>query len=159
MIAGAGEGKPMAGASGKAAILEDFKVPAKVRLAMLWASVMFCYVYGDYFALYIPGKLVSMQAGSMGPLGPATQGVLLGTSIMMAIPSLMVCLSLLLAPRVGRALNIVLGLAYAAIMVLASLDSDWHFYRLLGAVEIVLTLSIAWSAWRWPRHPAAQPNS
>jgi hypothetical protein len=46
---------------------------------------MFCYIYADYFGLYVPGSLQTMLAGKMGPLGPVTQIVLLGTSLMLAI--------------------------------------------------------------------------
>ena len=59
---------------------------------------MFCYIYGDYFGLYKPGALQGILKGEMGPLGPTTQGILLGTSVLMAIPSLMVFLSLVLSP-------------------------------------------------------------
>ncbi len=134
--------------------LQAYAVPVQIKLSLLWTATMFCYVYGDYFALYIPGKLASIQAGTMGPLGPVTQGVLVGTGIMMAIPALMTALSLLLKPRVNRVANIVLGLAYAAIMVLAAGSSSWNFYRLFGAIEIALTLAIVWQAWCWPRGAA-----
>ena len=87
------------------AALEDIQIPVKFKLSALWASVMFCYIYGDYFGLYQPGKLRGMLDGRMVPLGPTTQGVLLGTSIMMAIPSIMVFLSLALKPRLSRALG------------------------------------------------------
>ena len=30
--------------------LEDIKVPVKLKLAALWASSMFLYIYVDYFA-------------------------------------------------------------------------------------------------------------
>ncbi len=76
--------------------LEEYRAPAKVKLAALWASTMFCYIYGDYFGLYVAGTLADMNHGSMGPLGHATPGVLTGVSLMMAVPSLMVALSLLL---------------------------------------------------------------
>ena len=135
----------------KALPLQEFRVPVQLKLSLLWTATMFCYVYGDYFAMYIPGKLASIQSGSMGPLGPVTQGVLLGTGIMMAIPALMTALSLLLKPGLNRAANIVLGLAYAVIMVLAAGSSSWNFYRLFGVIEIALTLAIAWQAWCWPR--------
>ncbi len=36
--------------------LEDFKVNVKIMLSALWTSVMFCYIYGDYFELYVPKK-------------------------------------------------------------------------------------------------------
>jgi hypothetical protein len=35
----------------------DVKVQVKMKIAALWVSLMFCYVYGDYFELYEPGKL------------------------------------------------------------------------------------------------------
>ena len=57
-------------------LLEDVKVPVRVKLSALWASVMFCYVYGDYFGLYKPGSLQHMLDGRMEPLGPTTQGIL-----------------------------------------------------------------------------------
>ncbi len=29
--------------------LDDIKIHVKVKMAALWASVMFCYICGDYF--------------------------------------------------------------------------------------------------------------
>ncbi len=80
----------------------DIKVHVRFKLASLWVSVMFCYGYADYFGLYVPGALQRILDGKMGPLGPTTQGVLLGTSVMMAIPSVMIFLSLALNPRLVR---------------------------------------------------------
>jgi hypothetical protein len=142
-------------ANARKAPLEDIRVHVRIKLALLWTALMFCYVYGDYFALYIPGKLDAMRAGRMGPLGEVTQGVLLGTAIMMAVPGLMAFLSLILPPWLNRVVNAVLGVAYAAIMALAARGSGWQFYWLLGIVEIVLCLTIVWHAWRWPRQVAA----
>jgi hypothetical protein len=130
---------------------EDLKINVKIKLSALWAAVMFCYVYGDYFGLYTPGTVQQMIAGKMGPLGAATQGVLVGTSAMMAIPSLMVFLSLVLPPRVNRVLNVALGIIYTLI-ILASMPGTWAYYIFFGVIEVVLTLSVAWYAWKWPRH-------
>ncbi|HEX7679119.1 MAG TPA: hypothetical protein VF713_13395, partial [Thermoanaerobaculia bacterium] len=55
--------------------LEDVRIDVKIKLSALWASVMFCYIYADYFGLYVPGALQKMLNGRMGPLGPTTQGV------------------------------------------------------------------------------------
>ena len=134
----------------KNTVLEDVKVNVKIKLSGLWASLMFCYLYGDYFGLHKPGTLQEVMAGKMGPLGPTTQGVLLGTSLMMAIPSLMVFLSLVLPPRVNRGANIVLGLVYTAIMLL-TMPGAWQFYLFLGVIEIALSLAIVRYAWKWPR--------
>ena len=137
--------------SGKAP-LEDIKVPVKIKLAGLWASLMICYIYGDYFGLYQPGTLQDMLQGKMGPLGATTQGVLLGTSILMAVPSVMVFLSLVLKPVWSRVVNIVLGVFYALVMAV-SMPGAWTFYLFFGVIEIVLSLLIVWYAWKWPRAP------
>ncbi len=134
----------------KNTVLEDVKVNVKIKLSGLWASLMFCFIYGDYFGLHKPGTLQDMLAGKMGPLGPTTQGVLLGTSLMMAIPSVMVFLSLVLPPKVNRGANVGLGLVYTAIMIL-TMPGAWVFYLFLGVIEIVLSLAIVGYAWKWPR--------
>ncbi|WP_267225520.1 DUF6326 family protein [Dyella silvae] len=130
--------------------LEDPKVHVKLKLAALWTSLMFCYIYGDYFGLYKPGTLQSILQGQMGPLGPVTEGVLLGTAALLAVPGLMIFLSLVLKPVLNRLVNMVLGAFYAAIM-LVSMPGAWMFYIFLGVIEIALSLLIVWYAWRWPR--------
>ncbi|WP_130619811.1 DUF6326 family protein [Dyella amyloliquefaciens] len=134
--------------------LEDIKVPVRLKLSALWASLMFCYIYGDYFGLYQPGNLQDMLKGQMGPLGPTTQGVLLGTAALMAIPSLMVFLSLALPAVLSRWFNAALGVAYA-IIILISMPGAWTFYQFLGVIEAVLSLYIVWLAWHWPRVASA----
>ncbi len=115
---------------------------------------MFCYVYGDYFELYTPGKLQGMLQGQMGPLGPVTQGVLVGTAILVAVPSLMIFLSIALPPVISRWLNIVTGLFYTGIMLLIAVNGRWVFYIFFALTEVGLTALIVWSAWRWPRRSA-----
>lgn len=131
------------------AAFEDIRVPVRYKLVALWSSVVFLYMYGDYFELYQPGKLQAMIAGKTG-LGPVTQTSLMGMAAMMAVPSLMVILSLVLPATVNRWVNIILGTVYAAIMVLA-VQGSWHFYTFYGWIEIALSLSIAWCAWTWPK--------
>ena len=70
--------------------LEDRIVSHRVKLAALWASLMLCYIYCDYFELYQPGKLQSMLAGRLGPIGPTTQASLLAASVLLAVPALMI---------------------------------------------------------------------
>jgi len=140
----------------KARPLQSFTPPIQLKLAMLWASVVFCYIYGDYFGLYVPGMLQSMLDGRMGPLGPTTQNVLLGTTALMAIPSLMPIGCMVLKPRWNRAANVVLGLVYSAVMVV-TLPGAWRFYQALGVVEILLTLAVCGYAWNWPRTIDAVP--
>ena len=132
-----------------ASIFEDTKISVRLKLFALWSAVMFFYIYGDYFELYQPGKLQDMTAGRIA-FGLVSQGHLLGMSAIMIAPSLMPFLSLILPVRVDRWLNIVLGVLYTAIMVLA-IKGAWHFYILYGVIEIALTASIVWYAWTWPK--------
>jgi hypothetical protein len=128
---------------------EDIRVNVKLRLFALWSSVMFFYIYGDYFQLYQPGQLQDMIAGRTA-FGPISQTFLLGISAVMVIPSLMPFLSLALPAGVNRWVNIVSGTLYTVIMILA-IRGGWHFYIIYGLIEILLTALIVWHAWTWPR--------
>ena len=133
--------------------LEDVKVPVTLKISALWAAVMFCYIYGDFFSLFQTGKLAGMMAGKIEPLGPATQGVLLGVAISMAIPSVMIFLSLALKPRANRWINIIIGVIYT-VFVLITMPGAWTFYLFLGSLDMLLTALIVWHAWHWPRAAA-----
>jgi len=129
---------------------EDIKLNIKTRLSALWASVTLCYLYGDYFELYVPQKAQGLVNGVNLLNSPAK---LLAASILMAIPALMVFLSLVLKPKINRLFNIVLGIFFTALMVLIALTSlsAWRmFYVFLALVESVLTVIIVYSAWYWP---------
>jgi hypothetical protein len=129
--------------------LPDPAIPRRLKLSALWASLTFCYLYGDYFGLYKPGKLERMLDGA-GPMGPATQGSLLFVALLLVLPGLMVCLSLALPARTTRWLNI--GLAtFFAVFVAITMPGAWWFYLAYSSIEIILCIAIAWLAWRWPR--------
>jgi hypothetical protein len=129
--------------------MNEMKIHVKIKLSALWTAVMFCYIYGDIFRLFKHGEIQEMLEGRMWSL-PVTQELLLGTSIVMAIPSVMVFLSLALKPSLNRWLNIVLGVTYTA-LVLYTMPGAWAFYIFLGIVEVALTVLIVWYAWSWPK--------
>jgi len=126
-------------------------VNIKIRLAALWAALMFCYVYGDYFSFYVPGQVEGFISGKTLLNSP---GKLLAASVLMLIPSMMVFLSVSLPPGINRILNIVFGVLYTAIMLLIACTSysAWRtFYVFLAVVESLLTLIIVVQAWKWPK--------
>ena len=139
--------------------LDDTPVPVRMKLSALWASAMLSYIYCDYFELYVPGKLQSMLDGRIEPLGAVTETVLLGTAVLMAIPSLMVFLSITLPPTLSRLANIVFGIVYSIMMLLIVLSPAWMFYRSFAALEVGLTLLVVWYAWAWPRTVPAGARS
>lgn len=134
--------------------LTDFKIHTKLKLSLLWASTMFCYIYCDYFELYIPGKLQGMLQGNLGPIGQVTQGALVGTSILLAIPSLLIFLSAILSPRISRLLNLIFGVLYTLMMVMLAFKAGWYFYKFFASLEAFLTALVFWYAWTWPKAPA-----
>ncbi len=128
----------------------DNMVQTPVRLSLLWATLMSLYIYNDFFSLYLPGEVEALAAGEMGPLGQATPSVLIFTSLMMAIPALMISLSVILPSRASRWSNIVVGGCYTFIQFWSYADSP-PFYVMVVTIEIVVTGVIIWTAWRWPR--------
>jgi hypothetical protein len=131
--------------------LQDYEVNIKIKLAALWTSVTLCYLYGDYFELYVPQKTAGLLSGDNLLNSPTN---LFMASVLLSIPAVMVFLSVLLKPRLNRALNIAFGLFFTAIMVLIAISSltPWRtFYVFLAVLESVITALIVWFAWKWPR--------
>lgn len=133
--------------------LEHWRAPVQLKLAALWTSVMFCYIYGDFLGLYRPGDIKGILAGQ-GLLGPSSQGSLLAVAILIAVPAVMIFLSLTLPPALARWLNILAGVLLTVI-VLMTMPGSWMFYIFLSSIEVVLQSLAVWYAWRWPRSATA----
>ncbi len=129
----------------------DFKINTKIKLSALWASVTLCYLYGDYFELYVPGKTEGLISND-NLLDTPTK--LFGATLLLAIPAVMVFLSVFLKPKINRILNMVLGLVFTVIMLSIASTSftPWRaFYAFLAFVESAITVLIVFSAWNWER--------
>ncbi|NOT94282.1 DUF6326 family protein [Ferruginibacter sp.] len=132
--------------------LEDVKINIKIKLSALWASVTLCYLYGDYFELYVPGKVEGLLNGKNLLNNPTN---LFAATLVLAIPALMVCLSVILKPAISKWLNIIVAIFFTAILVLIAFTSisPWRtFYVFLAIVESVITSLIVWYAFKWPKH-------
>jgi hypothetical protein len=132
-------------------MLENPKVNIKIKLAALWASVTFCYLYGDYFELYTPDKINSLITGENNLDSPIK---LLIASIILAISSVMVAASIILKPKINRILNILFGTLFTLMMVFIGIIStnEWYlFYVFLAFLESIITALIVWYAWKWPK--------
>ncbi|HTF40772.1 MAG TPA: DUF6326 family protein [Propionibacteriaceae bacterium] len=131
-------------------ILEDVKVPVRLKLSALWASMMFLFAYGDIFGGFRADVIEDLRAGELGGF-EVNQAFLLATSIYVAIPSLMVFLSLVLRPALNRWTNLVLAAVYAVTIALSVIGEGWAYFVFLSVLEVALAVLIAWHAWRWPR--------
>lgn len=141
--------------------LTNDRINIKIKLAALWTSLMFLYIYADFFQLMTPGKLEKM-IGLQTPMGPTSPQILVIFSIILIIPSLMIFLSIFLHPRLNRWLNIIVASLYAGISILiivSTIGEAWlTFYILFQFLEVLVFAFIIFQAWKWPRE-VAPPTS
>jgi len=135
-----------------ASILEDRKVNVKVKLALLWVALMFIYVYNDILSMYQPGHVADLFEGHMEGV-QFTQKILIGAAVLMAFPSFMVLLSLILKARVNRIVNIVVGIFHILVLIGTQFVGEgetWVYWRFYELLEVLFLVLIVWSAWKWP---------
>src|SRR5690606_31254241 len=78
-------------------------------------------------------------------------------SVALAIPAVMISVSVLAKPVLNRWLNIIFGVLYSLLMILigfGSISAWYSFYVFLAFTESILTLLIVWLAWKWPKKMA-----
>lgn len=130
--------------------LEDVKVNVKLKLAALWTSFMFLYIYVDYFHLYMPGSIEDILAGKVFVFD-ITQAFLLPVMALVTIPVLMIFFSVALPARVNRWTNIFVSVVYIPYMLFNLVGEAWLHMIFGAAVEVVLLLLIIRYAWKWPK--------
>ncbi len=133
--------------------LEDIKVNVKLKLAALWASMMFFYIYVDYFGLHMPGHINNILAGKVFVFD-ITQVFLLTALVLTTIPALMIFLSVALPAKVNRWTNIIVAAVWIP-YTLFNLVGEFWLHMVYGTVvEVVLLLLIIWYAWKWTEQEA-----
>ena len=137
-----------------AGVLLDVEMPVQAKLAALWASLMFLYVYVDIIGFYLPGHIDDILAGRVWEF-EISQAWATGALALMAVPILMVFLSLALPARANRTTNIVVAAVYVVASLGNMLGESWVYYFGLGAgLEVIVLAAIVRYAWRWPRTEA-----
>jgi hypothetical protein len=129
--------------------LEPSPVNVRVKIAALWASMLFVFAYVDLFSLYRPDFRADVEAGEVGGFA-VNQTFLLGTTAYVVIPSLMVFCVLVLPPRLNRIVNIALAIVYA-VSIVAGTIGEWTYYVLGSLLEAALLAAIVFYAWTWPK--------
>lgn len=137
-------------------LLDSPPIPVQAKLAAAWTSFMLLYIYVDYYHLYKPGAIDDILAGVVFEfhISPALLTVFLA---LIAIPALMVMLSMALPARVNRTTNLVVASLYVPVTVFNAVGETWEwasFYGLSIGIEVLLLAFILRSAWTWPRTPA-----
>ena len=131
-------------------VLEDVKVNLKIKLAALWASFMFLYIYVDYFHLFMPNAIGDILKGIVFKFD-ITQGFLLVALVSVTIPALMIFLSVALPATINRWANIILAALYIPYTLFNLVGEAWIHMFFGAAVEVVLLGLIIRLAWKWPR--------
>jgi uncharacterized protein DUF6326 len=130
-------------------ILEDAKVGVRLRISSLWVAVLLLFAYGDIFGFFAPGQIEDVMGGEISGM-KITQFFLFAVSAYIGIATVMVFLSLVLAPRVTRWANILLAALYI-VSIVASAIGEAAYFVLLSILEIALLLLLIRFAWTWPR--------
>jgi hypothetical protein len=131
--------------------LKDNKISTQLKLAVLWTSFMFLYIYVDVFHLFMPGKLADIQNGRVFVFD-ITQGFLLVALVSVSLPALMIALSVVLPAKINRCTNIMVATVYIPYSLFNLVGEAW-IHMILGAVvEVILLGLIIWYAWKWPRN-------
>ena len=130
---------------------------ARVRmiLSALWVARMLSSLQGDTMRLSDPVMLKELVGGTAEV--PITEAMLLGFSVILAVPILMSFLSLTLKYPTVRWANLIVGTFF----VLFELYFMFTFYLQGPAYEIFwgiaylsFALLVVWHAWHWPKQEA-----
>ena len=134
----------------------DSWINPRIKIAALWASTMFLFGYVDLFGMFRADIRADIEAGKMFVFSIG-QASLLGVTLYVALPSLMVFLSLVLPVRVTRMANMALAVIYG-LTIAGSAVGEWNYYILGSAIEAALLAGIVYYAWTWPKALEAQAD-
>jgi hypothetical protein len=135
--------------------LEDLRMPVQAKLAAAWTSFMFLCIYVDYFHLYKPGAIDQIRGGVVWEFDISQTFVIIGLSLV-AVPILMVFLSMTLPARANRLMNLIVAPIYVAVSAFNALGESWtYYYTLTIGLEVILLALIVRYAWTWPRRTAS----
>jgi len=128
--------------------LEDIKVNVKLKLASLWTSFMFLYIYVDYFALYMPSKIDDITKGKVFVFD-ITQEFIFIALVLATIPILMIFLSLILPAKINRLTNIIMAIILIPYMLFNLTGEAWLHMYFAAVVEVFLLCLIIRYAYKW----------
>ena len=129
--------------------LDEQKVNVRVKLATLWTSFMFLYIYVDYFHLYMPGTLDDILNGKVFTFD-ISQGFIFTALFLAIIPMLMIFLSVALPAKVNRLTNMIVATALIPYMLFNLVGEAWAHMFLAAFVEVILLVLIIRYAKKWP---------
>lgn len=134
---------------------QDYWINPRLKISALWTSMLFIFAYVDLFGLFRSDVRADIEAGEIFGF-TIGQGFLLGVTIYILVPSLMLFLSLVLPVRVTRMANIVVAALYA-VTIAGGAIGEWNYYILGSITEATLLAGVIYYAWTWPKATDAAP--
>ncbi|TCJ35042.1 DUF6326 family protein [Parafrankia sp. Ea1.12] len=131
--------------------LEDQPIPVRAKLAAAWTSFMFLYAYVDILNFFTPGVIEDILDGKVFEFD-LSQTFSTTALTLVAIPILMVVLSMTLPARATRITNLIVASLYVPVTAFNAVGESWLYFYGLGIVlELILLALIVRYAWTWPR--------
>jgi uncharacterized protein DUF6326 len=116
----------------------------QIRLSVLWVALMLTYLLGDVLRIYAG----DFTAGEIGGI-EITQAMVLGISIVLLLPIIMVVVSVTVGGPVNRWANIVVAIGLFAFNLIGLPGYPGLYDKFLIAVGLGWNALTIWFAWTW----------
>jgi len=116
----------------------------KIKLSVLWVSLMLTYFLGDVLRIFSG----DFNAGAIGDM-QISQGMYLGMAVLMVIPIVMVFLSLTLKYKANRWANIAVATFFFLFNAVGLPTYPSIYDQFLIVVGLVFNVLTVWFAWKW----------
>ncbi|MBQ9918259.1 MAG: hypothetical protein IJO71_13820 [Microbacterium sp.] len=136
-------------------------IPVQAKIAAAWTSFMFLYAYVDILNFFKPGVLAEILNGKVWDF-EVSAPLLTVMLASVAVPAVMVVLSLALPTRANRITNLVVAIVlvpYSLFNVVGE-SLEWAaFYAISIGLEVALLAFILRVAWIWNVAGAIAPTA
>ena len=130
----------------------------KIKLVVLWIFLAVSTSVGMVLMFMMPGVIEEIMAGELDGV-PISEGYLLVLALFWLIPFTMAFLSLTLKDSANRWANIIVGIAWAGLHILALIFKPLLIQGQLALAFMEFSRTVAaalivWHAWKWPKQDA-----
>ena len=130
----------------------------KIKLVVMWIFLAVSTSVGMVLMFMMPGVIEEIMVGELDGV-PISEGYLLVLALFWLIPFTMAFLSLTLKDSVNRWANIIVGIAWAGLHILALIVKPLLIQGQLALAfmefsRAVVAALIVWHAWKWPKQEA-----
>ncbi len=116
----------------------------QIKLSVLWVALMLTYLLGDVLRIYSG----DFQPGQIGGV-VLTQAMWLGVAILMAIPIVMVVLSVVLDQPILQAVTVIAAVGLFVFNLVGLPTYPGAYDKFLIVVGLVFNVLTVWYALRW----------